>query len=68
MRELELKYGCNPNQKPARIYMENGADLHAIQKMLGHADISSTQMYNQLIQKDIKDIYTKAHPRAHQKT
>ena len=27
MRELELKYGCNPNQKPARIYMENGADL-----------------------------------------
>ena len=24
MRELELKYGCNPNQKPARIYMENG--------------------------------------------
>ena len=27
MKELELKYGCNPNQKPARIYMENGAEL-----------------------------------------
>ena len=27
MQELELKYGCNPNQKPARIYMENGGDL-----------------------------------------
>ena len=27
MKEIELKYGCNPNQKPARIYMENGADL-----------------------------------------
>ena len=27
MKEFELKYGCNPNQKPARIYMENGADL-----------------------------------------
>ena len=27
MNELELKYGCNPNQKPSRIYMENGADL-----------------------------------------
>ena len=27
MKELELKYGCNPNQKPSRIYMENGADL-----------------------------------------
>ena len=27
MNELELKYGCNPNQKPARIYMKNGGDL-----------------------------------------
>ena len=27
MKEFELKYGCNPNQKPARIYMENGEDL-----------------------------------------
>lgn len=27
MKEFELKYGCNPNQKPARIYMENGSDL-----------------------------------------
>ena len=27
MQELELKYGCNPNQKPARIYMNDGAAL-----------------------------------------
>ena len=27
MREIELKYGCNPNQKPARIYMEDGSEL-----------------------------------------
>ena len=27
MTELQLKYGCNPNQKPARVFMENGADL-----------------------------------------
>ena len=27
MKELQLKYGCNPNQKPSRIYMENGSDL-----------------------------------------
>lgn len=27
MNEMELKYGCNPNQKPSRVYMENGADL-----------------------------------------
>ena len=27
MKELELKYGCNPNQKPSKIYMKNGKDL-----------------------------------------
>ncbi len=27
MKEFELKYGCNPNQKPAKIYMENGKEL-----------------------------------------
>ena len=27
MKELELKYGCNPNQKPARVFMENEAEL-----------------------------------------
>ena len=27
MKELELKYGCNPNQKPSRIYVANGEDL-----------------------------------------
>ena len=27
MKEFELKYGCNPNQKPAKIYMKNGSDL-----------------------------------------
>ena len=27
MKEFELKYGCNPNQKPARIFMEDGGDL-----------------------------------------
>ena len=26
MNELELKYGCNPNQKPSRIYMKDGSD------------------------------------------
>ena len=27
MKELELKYGCNPNQKPSKIYMADGSDL-----------------------------------------
>ena len=44
--------------------LENGADIHAIQEMLGHADISSTQVYTQLVKKQLKDVYNKAHPRA----
>ena len=44
--------------------LENGADIHAIQEMLGHADISSTQVYSNLVKQQLKEIYNKAHPRA----
>ncbi|MBQ3090265.1 MAG: site-specific tyrosine recombinase XerD [Oscillospiraceae bacterium] len=44
--------------------LENGADIHAIQEMLGHADISSTQVYARLVNQRLRDVYAKAHPRA----
>lgn len=44
--------------------LQNGADLKAIQTMLGHSDISSTQVYMQFQDDGLKNIYKKAHPRA----
>ncbi|MCL1807021.1 MAG: site-specific tyrosine recombinase XerD [Oscillospiraceae bacterium] len=44
--------------------LENGADLRSLQEMLGHADISSTQVYANMIKNKLADVYQRAHPKA----
>ena len=71
IKELTDKAGISKKISPhtfrhsfATHLLQNGADLKSIQTMLGHSDISSTQVYMQFQDESIKNIYRKAHPRA----
>ena len=44
--------------------LENGADLGSVQELMGHCDISSTQLYTQMVNQKLKSVYEKCHPKA----
>lgn len=71
VKEYKTKAGIDKEIAPhtlrhsfAAHMMANGADLLSVSEMLGHSDISSTQVYSRLVKNRIKDVYQKAHPRA----